>query len=88
MASWIEHVEKWQTTEKRRIMRHFYVTFGDLLIDYHLHVVAKDESIVRAFMARKSKLGGWCRVVTEKPTDTHPLTSEAVLLYYEAAEHI
>lgn len=69
-------------------MKHFYVTFGDLLINYHLHVVANDESIVRGYMARKSKLGCWCRVLTDKPKDTKPLTTEAIPLYYESADYI
>lgn len=69
-------------------MKHFYVSFGDLLLNYHLHVMAKDESIVRAFMKNKSKLLCWCSVYTERPTDTKPLNPEVISLYYESAEHV
>jgi hypothetical protein len=70
-------------------MQTFYVTFGDLLIDYYLIVTAKDEAIVRAFMKKKSGINCWCRVLTEKPSsNTKPLIEKATELYYASAEHM
>lgn len=68
-------------------MNRFYVTFGDLLIRFHLVVMAKDEEIVRAYMKKKSGIGCWCQVRTDEP-DTEPLTAKPVELYYGAAEHV
>ena len=66
----------------------FFVTFGDLLIDFHLAVTARNEDIVRAFMVKHSKIGCWCRVLTDKPNGTLPLTLRPVELCYDKAEDV
>lgn len=68
-------------------MKTFFVTFGDLLIDYHLVVKAANEDIVRAFMRKKSGINCWCRVTEERP-DTKPLRPTALELCYSSAEHV
>lgn len=69
-------------------MKDFYVTFGNHLIRYHLHVRANNEDIVRAYMRHRSGLNCWCRVLQEEPMDTARLEHNAVELFYSAAEHI
>jgi len=65
----------------------FYVTFGDLLIDYHLIVTAKDAEIVAAYMVRRARIGCWSRIVTEQPA-TKPLNAKPLELCYQSADHI
>ena len=69
-------------------MTTFYVTFGDLLIDYHLVVEAESEGIVRTWMHKKSGISCWCRILTTEPTDTRRLRLNPTELYYSASEHI
>lgn len=66
-------------------MKTFYVTFGGLLFNHHLKVLAYDEEIVRAWMNKKSGLSIWCSVKTEEPTTTQLNYLE---LYYTSAEHV
>lgn len=70
-------------------LKRFYVSFGGLLIEYYLEVWARDESIVRVWMNKRTRLGCWCTVYEEEPNKFGevPLASP-VKLFYEKAEHI
>ena len=70
-------------------MTTYFVTFGGLLIDYYLEVMAQDEKIVRAWIERRSGLKDcFSRVLTERPTFAKPLKTKAEELYYSHADHI
>ncbi len=66
----------------------FYVTFGDILINYHLIVTARNEDIVRAFMQRRSGIRCYSRILATQPTDTKPLNEKPLELCYADAGHI
>lgn len=69
-------------------MKTYYVTFGGLLLNYHLTVQAVNKEIVKMWLFKRSKLGCWCDVVEEKPKQTKALSPKPEVLFYESAAHI
>lgn len=70
-------------------MKRFYVTFGGLFYGYHAIFEAKDESIVRAWMHKRSGAQGvWSSVYDTPPNNSKALRDEPEVLCYEKAEHV
>jgi hypothetical protein len=71
-----------------RDLKDFYVIFGGLLINYHLHVRAYALSVVWVWMKEQSGLKHWIRVQEKKPEGTMPLQVGKVELLYNPAKDV